>query len=74
MDESLISMPVENNGQEGVRRFGDEDQANAPQGQTAMQEAIKLAGVWGDLDADDMLSSLDRLRHESKSTPPIDSR
>jgi hypothetical protein len=34
--------------------------------------AFKLAGVWHELDAEEMLRSLDRMRHESKPTPPID--
>jgi hypothetical protein len=35
--------------------------------------AIKLAGAWRDLDAEDMLKELDRLRREPKPTPPVTS-
>jgi hypothetical protein len=30
-----------------------------------------LAGAWSHLGWDDMVATLDRIRHESKPTPPI---
>ncbi len=71
--QPLIAVPVENNGEEEVRYFTDDAEADAALGQEATREAIKLAGVWSDLDGDDMLASLARMRHESKPTPPIES-
>ena len=38
----------------------------------AMEEALALAGAWNDLPADQMEEELDRIRHTSKPTPPID--
>jgi hypothetical protein len=29
-------------------------------------------GAWSDMDFDETLDALDRIRHESKPTPPID--
>jgi hypothetical protein len=37
----------------------------------AIEETLALAGSWRDLDFDDMLKQLDRIRHESKPTPPL---
>ena len=39
--------------------------------QQAIEETLALAGSWRDLDFDDMIEELDRIRHESKPTPPI---
>jgi hypothetical protein len=37
----------------------------------AIEEILALAGSWKDLDSDDMLEQLDRIRHASKPTPPL---
>jgi hypothetical protein len=37
----------------------------------AIEATLALAGSWKDLDFDDMLEQLDRIRHESKPTPPL---
>ena len=37
----------------------------------AIEETFALAGSWKDLDFDDMIQQLDRIRHESKPTPPL---
>ncbi len=38
----------------------------------AIEETLALAGSWKDLDFDDMIEQLDRIRHESKPTPPLE--
>jgi hypothetical protein len=38
---------------------------------SGVKEALDLAGAWSDLDWDDTIAALDRIRHESKPTPPI---
>ena len=38
----------------------------------AIEDTLALAGSWSDLDWDDMIRELDRIRHESKPTPPLD--
>jgi hypothetical protein len=72
-ESPLIGVPVEQQGHERVVYFVDEDDADQALQQHADRPAIKLAGVWRDLDADDMLTELDRLRHETKPTPPVTS-
>jgi PHD/YefM family antitoxin component YafN of YafNO toxin-antitoxin module len=42
-----------------------------PKNQQAIEETLALAGSWKALDFDDMLEQLDRIRHESKPTPPL---
>ncbi len=39
--------------------------------QQAIEETLALAGSWSDLDFDEMLQQLDRIRHESNPTPPL---
>ncbi len=72
MQQPLIAIPVEKDGEEEVRYFVDEEQADAAMEHGPRKQPIKLAGVWRDLDAEAMLAALDHIRHDSKPTPPID--
>ncbi len=40
--------------------------------QQAIEETLALAGAWKDLPADQMEEELDRIRHSSKPTPPLE--
>jgi len=44
---------------------------STPKKQQAIEETLALAGSWKDLDFDDMIEQLDRIRHQSKPTPPL---
>ena len=66
----LIGIIIEEKGKEVVRYFTEEEQAD--QASPGVEEALGLAGAWRDLDSEETLDSLDRIRHESKPTPPID--
>jgi hypothetical protein len=68
--QPLIAIPVEQDGEEEVAYFVSEEAADAAY-PDSVHEAIRLAGVWHDLDWDETLQALDRIRHESKPTPPI---
>jgi hypothetical protein len=49
--------------------------ADALEGDTGRSQATgdqPLSGAWADLDWNDMVDELERIRHESKPTPPID--
>jgi hypothetical protein len=72
-ESPLIGVPVGQQGHERVVYFVDETEADQALQQSADRPAIKLAGVWRDLDAEKMLRELDRLRHETKPTPPVTS-
>jgi hypothetical protein len=67
----LIGIIFEEKGKEVVRYFTDEKAADAAVSQSATQEALAVIGAWNDLDWDETVAALDRIRHESKPTPPI---
>jgi hypothetical protein len=69
--QPLIAIPFEHKGQLVVRYFTSEQEARAAV-PNAVKRAIALAGVWSDLDSDEVLGELDRIRQESKPTPPVD--
>jgi hypothetical protein len=51
--------------------FTDEKAADAAVSQSATQDALSVIGAWSDLDWDETVAALDRIRHESTPTPPI---
>ena len=71
-NQPLIGIPFEENGQEVIRYFSEETQADQAVSKDATQQALDLAGAWSDLDWDEMERALDRIRHESTPTPPIE--
>jgi uncharacterized protein YjbI with pentapeptide repeats len=76
-DEPLISVIVEKDGKEEVHYFTESALEDASEKETtgvssSVQEALDLAGAWGDLNWDQMEQALYRIRHESKPTPPIE--
>lgn len=40
--------------------------------QKAIEETLALAGAWKDLPSEHMEEELDRIRHSSKPTPPLE--
>ena len=54
-----------------VRYFTTEEEADAALAADAVTDALSLAGAWRDLEWEAVVSDLDRLRHESKPTPPL---
>jgi hypothetical protein len=40
--------------------------------QQAIKETLALAGSWGDRDWNEVEAELDRIRHSSKPTPPLE--
>ena len=38
----------------------------------AIKETLAMAGAWGDRDWDEVEAELERIRHSSKSTPPLE--
>ncbi len=67
-NEPLIGIPFFENGREVVHYFFSDAEADAATGEQAVQDALALAGCWSDLDSDDMLERLDRIRHHSDPT------
>ncbi len=71
-NQPLIGIPFHEHGKEIIRYFSEEEQADQAVSEDATQKALSLAGAWSDLNWDDMEQELDRIRHESKPTPPIE--
>jgi len=71
-NQPLIGIPFQEHGKEIIRYFSEEKQADKAVSQDVTQKALSLAGAWSDLDWRDMEQELDRIRHESKPTPPIE--
>lgn len=71
-DEPLIGIPFYENGREVVYYFFSDEEVDAFLGEQAVQNALALAGCWNDLDADEMFEELDRIRHQSVPTPPLE--
>jgi hypothetical protein len=71
-NQPLIGIPVEENGHEGVRYFTDEQAADAAVPHSTTQAALSVIGAWSDMDWEEMAEALDRIRHESQPTPPIE--
>lgn len=72
IDQTLIAVPFEKDGRWYVRYFVDDAAAEAAVADEATEDALALAGVWSDLDWEEMAEALDRIRHESEPTPPIE--
>jgi hypothetical protein len=71
-DQPLIGLVFIEDGQEVVRYFADEAAADAAALPESVHVALSLAGAWGDLDWNEAEAALDRIRHESQPTPPIE--
>ena len=57
---------------ETVTYFTDEDEADQVVTDAAAQAALALAGAWADLSWEEIEAGLDRIRHESEPTPPLE--
>ena len=73
-DQPLIAVPSIEDGEEIVRYFTSEEEADRAldRDHASIQRALSLAGAWKDLDDEDgpdPLDELDRIRHESKPKP-----
>jgi len=62
--QPLIVVPV---GDNDVRYFTSDDDADASMAQDAIQRALDLAGAWSHLDGEDMLDALDRMPITSRA-------
>ncbi len=71
-DQPLIGLLLEEHGREVVRYFADEAEADAALSDADTQAALSAIGAFADLDWDEMIEALDRIRHESQPTPPIE--
>lgn len=71
-DHPLIGVFVRENGKDVTRYFSDEKAADTAAADSSLDAALSVIGAWSDLHWDEMEAALDRIRHESQPTPPID--
>ncbi len=72
VEQPLIGIVLEEDEQQVVRYFADEAAADAAMADHALARALAAIGSWSDLDWDETAEALDRIRHESTPTPPIE--
>jgi hypothetical protein len=70
-DQPLIGVITEEQGQEVVNYFTAEQEADQVMAQNTTEDALALAGVWSDLEWDELEKALESIRHESPPTPPL---
>jgi len=72
-DQPLIGLPLPNeDGNVTFHYFADEAAAEEAARPYRVANPSELAGIWSHFDWDEMERELDRIRHESVPTPPID--
>jgi hypothetical protein len=71
-NQPLIAIPFEENGELFVLYCTDPAEAAAEISRRGLRNGRQLAGAWKDLDWEEAADALDRIRHGSKPTPPID--
>jgi hypothetical protein len=75
-NQPLIGVPTKEGPDEVVRYFTSEEEADEAlsRDKAGIERALSLAGAWKHIDDEggpDMLDELDRMRHETKPTPPF---
>lgn len=71
-DQPLIGIPLQQHDQEVIQYFTDEDEAEAATTPASVRRALAVLGSWSDIDSDDALEKLDRIRHQSEPTSSAD--
>ena len=71
-DRPLVGVPARENGREVVHYFVDDPAGDTALPADVLRRARAAIGSWSDLDWEETRTALDRIRHESEPTPPID--
>lgn len=71
-DRPLIGVLTPEQEPDAVTYFTDEDAADQTVTDAAVADALSLAGAWSDVSWDEIEAGLDRIRHESEPTPPLE--
>ena len=71
-NQPLVGIIVSEDGEEVTRYFVEDDEVDAAALDADTRAALAAFGAWSDLDWDEMEAALDRIRHESVPTPPIE--
>lgn len=71
LGQPLASIIVEENGEKVVKYFAADGPRPVP-GEETLRAALAAIGSSSDIDWEEWAEELDRIRHESKPTPPIE--
>lgn len=71
-DSPLIGIFLKEDDQEVARYFADESAVDRALSDEDLETSLKAIGRWSDLEWDEMVDELERIRHENSPTPPID--
>jgi hypothetical protein len=69
--EPIYMRPLDDEGQ-AWEFYWTEEEVDEAITDEDIQEALALAGAWSDLDADEVLAELDRIRHANPPTPLLE--
>ena len=72
IDEPAVAVLNEVDGHLVVRYYRSEGEADADLTDADVEAALATCGAWSDLDWNEVERELDRIRHASPPTPPID--
>lgn len=71
-DQPLVGVVREHDGHDVTHYFVEEDTDGSSGSERTPGQALQLIGAWNDLDWDEVAAELDRIRHESPPSPPLD--
>ncbi len=70
-DQALIGIIRRQDGNEVVEYFASEAETDTTSDKDRLRKIRSLFGRWSELDWDAALEELDRIRHQSKPSPPL---
>lgn len=70
-DQPLFGVPIDDD-QEAIRYFTDDADADAGLADQGVQQALSVAGAWSDLNWDEAVVELERIRRDSRPSPPVE--
>ena len=72
-NQALVGIPGREHGEDVVYyKLVDTTTPNTEQQSKNVERALAAAGSWADLDNDEVLDDLDRIRHANPPSPPLD--
>jgi hypothetical protein len=71
-DQGLVGVVVTENGHLTTQFYADDAGTGGAAVDAGIQQALQAIGAWSDLDWDEAVEELDRIRHASKPSPPLD--
>jgi hypothetical protein len=69
--QPLIGIITEQQGEDVVRYFTREQEADTNAAESTTEDALSLSGAWSDLEWEELEKALARIRRESVPTPPF---